>query len=277
MSAFEDLMGIVSNAEGILFKAQNKRYQTNPDLCCSNCLYISKRYGLGGIRDMTLHLTQCDETLENVFIKEVYSLNIADAFAKYFGSIDNVDDHLLDITQEKTELSDNKRNEVTHKCPHCGSVNVIKHSLGREKCKNCSKTFAGKHKKRNPPTAIGSSNIPPSALSFLTKYGVTSPLIVEIDKNNIRNSFLLENKGIYIIFTINEMVVPLYVGKAINIRNRWLKHHRYNDIHLLAKVNRLYVAFIIENEFLTFADLDKSEAILIQRLNPVLNKRKEPL
>jgi len=107
---------------------------------------------------------------------------------------------------------------------------------------------------------------------FLEQHGIFNVSVREINKNNIRASFNLEKRGIYMLFSINVDVIPVYIGKSKNIKQRWITHHRYNEIQLLAKINQLFAVFIVEDEFLTFNDLEQSEAKLIQLLNPILNK-----
>jgi hypothetical protein len=107
---------------------------------------------------------------------------------------------------------------------------------------------------------------------FLEQHGIFNVSVREINKNNIRASFNLEKRGIYMLLSINVDVIPVYIGKSKNIKQRWITHHRYNEIQLLAKINQLFAVFIVEDEFLTFNDLEQSEAKLIQLLNPILNK-----
>lgn len=87
-----------------------------------------------------------------------------------------------------------------------------------------------------------------------------------------------KTSGIYIICSLNhdKNIIPVYVGKSVNIKNRWNWHHRHNDINLIRKVSRLILFVLAETEFLQFRDLDQTESILIERLNPILNREHKP-
>lgn len=80
----------------------------------------------------------------------------------------------------------------------------------------------------------------------------------------------IENKSLLpeiptIYFAIDSNNVIQYIGRAQNIRQRWLGHHRYNQ---LSKIGGVRIAYL----HIDCVDLLPSiESVLIEHFNPPLN------
>jgi hypothetical protein len=68
-----------------------------------------------------------------------------------------------------------------------------------------------------------------------------------------------------IYFAIDSTNTVQYVGKAVKLRGRWKRHHKYAQLKQIGdiRIHYLYVKQI--------KHIDRIEALLIQRLKPLLN------
>lgn len=82
--------------------------------------------------------------------------------------------------------------------------------------------------------------------------------VVELDKKDM----LPDGPGIYFVCDSDGNV--LYVGKSVNIHNRWLSHHRYNQAKSIEQV-------VIKWKQCDAVDLDLKEAYFIETLSPEWN------
>lgn len=80
-----------------------------------------------------------------------------------------------------------------------------------------------------------------------------------------QTDMLPETSGVYIVYLDD---VVLYVGKAKNIKSRWIQHHRTKQ--LLRDYPECLISWV---EF-PFELLDGNESAMIEALNPVLNGTK---
>lgn len=72
--------------------------------------------------------------------------------------------------------------------------------------------------------------------------------------------------GIY--FAIDSLGVVQYIGQSINIRNRWLNHHRQSELNVVGNVSIAYL------EVSEPSLLSEIEWALIEYFNPPLNRLK---
>ena len=82
---------------------------------------------------------------------------------------------------------------------------------------------------------------------------------------------LPEQSGIYYVLNLQTRNV-LYIGKAQNIRQRWCKHHRNEDVWLIAddfEDGVICIAF----ELRPLQGLEKAESRRIKALQPLLNNK----
>lgn len=70
--------------------------------------------------------------------------------------------------------------------------------------------------------------------------------------------------GVY--FVMSDGVELEYIGKSINIKNRWQKHHHYD--HFVDRANFVRIHWL---EYRDLEKLKKLESTLIHRFNPPLN------
>lgn len=73
--------------------------------------------------------------------------------------------------------------------------------------------------------------------------------------------------GIY--FAIDSQGNVQYIGRSVNIKNRWINHHRFKQLQKLDQVNLAWIP--CEKD-----ELEAAEAKLIKRFDPVLNDTKSP-
>lgn len=84
---------------------------------------------------------------------------------------------------------------------------------------------------------------------------------------NCRNK-LPSLAAIYIVLSENDDI--LYVGKAINLANRWMQHHRFKQFGSYQSVRIAWLE--CSDETL----LDQVERMLIKSLTPLLNNTRVP-
>lgn len=72
--------------------------------------------------------------------------------------------------------------------------------------------------------------------------------------------------GVY--FAISAPAEILYIGKAIDIYQRWRSHHRFDDINVYSNVKIAYLPCIVSSE----DDLSEIETACIMHFRPQLNK-----
>lgn len=82
--------------------------------------------------------------------------------------------------------------------------------------------------------------------------------VVDLDKKDM----LPDGPGIYFVCDSDGNV--LYVGKSVNIHNRWLSHHRYNQAKSIEKV-------VIKWKQCDITDLKLKEVYFIETLTPEWN------
>lgn len=73
-----------------------------------------------------------------------------------------------------------------------------------------------------------------------------------------------------IYFVISESDEILYIGKSINLANRWVQHHRFNQVSLYPNAR---IAWLQTNEIEL---LEQIESSLIESFKPELNRSKVP-
>jgi len=81
-------------------------------------------------------------------------------------------------------------------------------------------------------------------------------------------------QGIYVVrFLNNDKWNTLYVGKSINLKQRWTQHHRNNEIEILKKIRiQLEYRYLAETSLMKFdKPLEEIERILIDAFKPKLN------
>lgn len=83
-------------------------------------------------------------------------------------------------------------------------------------------------------------------------------------------SLLPEVSGIYFVLYGAAQIRLAYVGKAENLRKRWVGHHRLPECHLLDTLGLAVELAWLE---LPSSDLDLAERLLIGRMLPPLNDR----
>lgn len=71
-----------------------------------------------------------------------------------------------------------------------------------------------------------------------------------------------------IYFAIDSLGNVQYIGRAVNVRNRWGNHHRYNELNAIGEIKIAYL-FVDLPEL-----LPEIESALIQYFQPQLNKVK---
>ncbi|NEO32650.1 MAG: GIY-YIG nuclease family protein [Symploca sp. SIO3C6] len=86
---------------------------------------------------------------------------------------------------------------------------------------------------------------------------------------------LPEIPGLYFAYSLSEENQLLYIGKAQNIREQWLKHHRLRDLQIVAcvvsQVNLAWLEFYASDEILT-----QQEQVLIKQFKPPINELNPP-
>lgn len=86
---------------------------------------------------------------------------------------------------------------------------------------------------------------------------------------------LPEIPGLYFAYSLSGENQLLYIGKAQNIREQWLKHHRLRDLQIVAcvvsQVNLAWLEFYASDEVLT-----RQEQALIKRFKPPINELNPP-
>lgn len=70
-----------------------------------------------------------------------------------------------------------------------------------------------------------------------------------------------------IYFVVDSESQVVYVGRTNNLKNRWIRHHRREDIKLIQNAS---VAWLEVTDIDSLAELEQS---IIERLNPQLNGR----
>ncbi len=83
-----------------------------------------------------------------------------------------------------------------------------------------------------------------------------------------RKGELPEISAVY--FSLSEQGEILYIGQAVNLKNRWLNHHRLKE--LVAQIHPVRVAWIEVQEESALTPL---ESALISHFNPSLNGKKK--
>jgi DNA-binding Xre family transcriptional regulator len=78
-----------------------------------------------------------------------------------------------------------------------------------------------------------------------------------------RRKELPKKSGIY--FALDSLEVVQYIGQSINIRNRWVNHHRQSELDVVGNVNIAYL------EVSEPSLLNEIEWALIEHFNPPLN------
>ena len=79
-----------------------------------------------------------------------------------------------------------------------------------------------------------------------------------------RRKELPKISGIY--FALDSLEVVQYIGQSINIRNRWLNHHRQSELDAVGNVS---IAYLEISEPLLLSEI---EWALIEYFNPPLNR-----
>ncbi|NEP03050.1 MAG: GIY-YIG nuclease family protein [Symploca sp. SIO2E9] len=86
---------------------------------------------------------------------------------------------------------------------------------------------------------------------------------------------LPEIPGLYFAYSLGGENQLLYIGKAQNIREQWLKHHRLRDLQIVgcvvSQVNLAWLEFYASDEILT-----QQEQALIKRFKPPINELSFP-
>lgn len=77
-----------------------------------------------------------------------------------------------------------------------------------------------------------------------------------------RKEMLPENSGIYFVVQENNI---LYIGKATNIKKRWMGHHRYSQLEKLNRKKPVKLYYYEAKE----AFITELEKLLIEKHRPV--------
>jgi len=73
-----------------------------------------------------------------------------------------------------------------------------------------------------------------------------------------------------IYFVISDSDEILYIGKSINLANRWVQHHRFKQLSLYPNAR---IAWLQSNEVELLFEIESS---LIESFNPLLNRSRVP-
>lgn len=113
----------------------------------------------------------------------------------------------------------------------------------------------------------------PPKLDFLSKLGDYSTVL---QRCNSYVNFPSASGIYFIIINTNNNDEVLYVGKSVNMKERWKQHHRLDEIKFLEKLNiEVKYYYIAENPVMQFRDtLENIEKHFIELLEPKLNYEK---
>ncbi|NET60872.1 MAG: GIY-YIG nuclease family protein [Symploca sp. SIO2E6] len=106
----------------------------------------------------------------------------------------------------------------------------------------------------------------------MTELPITLETIFSLPALPLEHRELLpEIPGLYFAYTLDSERQLLYIGKAQNIRQQWLRHPRLRDLqivaHVVSQVNLAWLEFYANEEILS-----QQEQVLIKQFRPPINE-----